>query len=55
LPEKNEPGKKARNKLAKTFAKNLEAYFRNLTLPNKTQAMKNGLCKMKLLAWQNFD
>ena len=52
---KNEPGKKARTKLAKTFAKNLEADFRNLILQNKTQAMKNELCKMKTLACQNFD
>ena len=28
---KNEPGEKARTKLAETFAKNLEADFRNLT------------------------
>ena len=33
---KNEPGKKARTKLTKTFAKNLEANFSDLTLPNKT-------------------
>jgi len=51
---KNELGKKARTKLAKTFSENLEANFRNLTSPNKTQAMKNGLCQMKPLACQNL-
>jgi len=40
LARKNEPGEKARTKLTETFAENLEANFRNLTLPNKTQAVK---------------
>ena len=40
LPEKNEPGKKARTKLAKTFAKNLEADFGDLTLQKITIAIK---------------
>jgi hypothetical protein len=52
---KNEPGEKARTKLTQTFAKNLDANFTNLTLPKETQAMKNGLCKMKRLACLNFD
>jgi hypothetical protein len=55
LCQKNELGKKARTKLAKTFAKNLEADFRNLTLSKETQAMKNGLCQMKPLARQNLN
>jgi hypothetical protein len=52
---KNEPGKKARTKLTQTFAKKLEANFTNLTLPKETQAMKNGLCKMKPPACQNLS
>ena len=52
--KKNKPDKKASPKLAETCAENLEANFRNLILQKETQAMKNGLCKMKPLACQNF-
>ena len=54
LPEKTNLAKKARTKLAKTFAKNLEVNFINLTLQKKTFAIKTWLRKMKPLAYQNF-
>jgi len=46
--------KKPEPNLPKLLLKNV-ADFRNLTLPNKTQAMKNGLCQMKPLACQNLN
>ncbi|MBI5294052.1 MAG: hypothetical protein HY869_01150 [Chloroflexi bacterium] len=52
---KNKLGKKARTKLTETFAEKNVADFRNLTLLKETQAMKNGLCQIKTLAYQNFD
>jgi hypothetical protein len=52
---KNKPGEKAQTKLVKTFAKNLEADFGDLTLQEITFAAKTGLRKMKPFAYQNSD
>ena len=49
LPEKNEPGKKARTKLDETFAENPEANFRNLTLQKITFAIKTDFAKWNRL------
>ena len=46
---KNKPGKKARTKLDETFAKNIEANFRNLTLQKKTFATKTDFAKSNRL------
>jgi len=45
---KNEPGEKARTNLPKLSLKNI-ADFGNLTLPKRTQAMKNGFAKRNRL------